>query len=263
LVSAYLPEEKGRPERQRTEQAIRLAMEGRWEEAAAVNRAILELFPNDVDSYNRLGKALTELGRYQEAREAYQKALELDPGNAIAKRNLARLASLRETAAPVETRRAVTPQMFIEETGKTGIAVLQRPSHEALAKLSAGDPVVLRPRENALVVESLEGDYLGEVEPKLGQRLIKLMEGGNRYAAAITSVSEGDGRIIIREIYQHPSQAGKLSFPPAGGEPVKPYIKESLVRYEEEEEEPYEEWEGEEEGSSPEYLRLVEEGEEE
>ena len=48
---------------QRTQHAIQLAMQGQWQEAAAVNRAIIAVFPNDVDAYNRLGKALTELGR--------------------------------------------------------------------------------------------------------------------------------------------------------------------------------------------------------
>jgi len=101
VATAYLPEERNRFKRQRTEQAIQLAMAGRWEEAVAVNRAILELFPTDVDTYNRLGKALTELGHYREAREAYQKGLEIDPSNMIAKKNLARLATLREAEAPV------------------------------------------------------------------------------------------------------------------------------------------------------------------
>ena len=45
-------------------EAIALAMQGRWEEAVAANRAILELFPEDVDAYNRLGSALMELGEY-------------------------------------------------------------------------------------------------------------------------------------------------------------------------------------------------------
>ena len=35
-------------------------------------------FPNEVDAYNRLGKALTELGRYADARDAYGRAVKLD-----------------------------------------------------------------------------------------------------------------------------------------------------------------------------------------
>lgn len=248
----YQAEEKARIKRQSAEQAIQLAMESRWEEAAESNRAILALFPSDVDAYNRLGKALSELGRYAEAREAYGQALELDPGNVIARKNLERLAGLGEARDKRrEVAQGVAPRLFIEEMGKTGLTVLQRVATDIVAKLTAGDRVELQPRGNILVVESPGGDYVGEVEPKLSLRLLKLMEGGNRYAAAIASVSNGHCRVIIKEVYQDPSQVGRPSFPPAVvDEGIRPYIKESLLRHsvgEEEAEalEEGEEWEGE------------------
>ena len=46
-----------------------------------------------------------------------------------------------------------------------------------------------------------------------GQRLAKLMEGGNKYTAAIVSSSEDMVTVIIREVYQDPGQLGRLSFP--------------------------------------------------
>jgi tetratricopeptide (TPR) repeat protein len=231
--------------RQRTQQAIHLAMQGQWQEAAAMNRAIITVFPNDMDAYNRLGKALTELGRYSEAREAYGKALELDPLNSIAEKNLARLATLGEGAAvQAGGGKKLSPQMFISEMGKTGITALARPASEAAARMTAGDEVFLRRQNNTLVVESSQGEYLGEVEPRLGMRLIKLIEGGNQYAAAIATLSQDDIRVIIKETFQHPSQAGKLSFPPAAGDAFRPYTKEGLVRRDVEgEEESFEEGE--------------------
>jgi len=223
--------------RQMTELAVRLAREGRWEAAVRVNRAIVEAFPTDVEAHNRLGKALLELGRYGEAREAYAKALELDPNNAIARRNLSRLALLEADASRGGAPRArkLPPEMFIEETGKTGITTLLRPHREVAAQFSAGDEVFLRPRDGSLVVEGPDGSYLGEVEPRLAQRLLRLMEGGNRYVAAISQVTDaGDVRVFIREVYQHPSQAGKVSFPPeTGPEPFRPYVRPTLVRQDE------------------------------
>jgi len=215
-----------------------LAMQGQWQEAAAVNRAIIAVFPNDVDAYNRLGKALTQLGRYTEAREAYGKALELDPLNSIAQKNLSRLATLGE-GAPVQAEggKKLSPQMFISEMGKTGTTVLTRPASQATARMTAGDEVFLRQQNNILVVESSQGEYLGEVEPKLGRRLMKMMEGGNQYAAAIANLNGEDVRVIIKETFQDPSQAGKLSFPPTAGETFRPYTKEGLVRRDVEEEE--------------------------
>ena len=91
-------EDSVRLKRNGAEQAIALALESKWEEAAALNRQILASFPNDVDSWNRLGKALIELGRFRDARDAYQKSIELDPVNKIAKRNLDRLSSVRQMA---------------------------------------------------------------------------------------------------------------------------------------------------------------------
>src|SRR2546423_15647555 len=86
--------------RNSSDQAIALALESKWEEAAALNRTILASFPNDVDSWNRLGKALIELGRFRDARDAYQNSIALDPVNTIAKRNLDRLASIPEDEQP-------------------------------------------------------------------------------------------------------------------------------------------------------------------
>ena len=231
--------------RQRAQQAIQLAMQGQRQQAAAVNRAIIAVFPNDVDAYNRLGKALTELGRYSEAREAYGKALELDPLNSIAQKNLARLATLGEGAVvQAEGGKKLSPQMFISEMGKTGITGLMRPAAQAVARMTAGDEVFLRCQNNTLVVENSQGEYLGEVEPKLGRRLIKLMEGGNQYAAAIATLSQDDVRVIVKETFQHPSQAGKVSFPPTVGDAFRPYTKEGLVRHDiEEDEESFEEGE--------------------
>src|SRR3954463_8580569 len=78
------------------EKAIALAMQNRWSEAADVNRKIIELYPNDADAYNRLGKALLEMGRYRESLTTYNRAVELDPNNLIAKKNVDRLKQLAD-----------------------------------------------------------------------------------------------------------------------------------------------------------------------
>ncbi|HWO73127.1 MAG TPA: tetratricopeptide repeat protein, partial [Dehalococcoidia bacterium] len=223
----------------------------------ALNRTIVQTFPNDVDAWNRLGKALMELGRYREAHEAYGKSLELDPVNSIAKRNLDRLAGLQDAEAPRrEAVAKVAQDLFIEEVGKTGVTVLRDTPREVLATLTAGDAVYLKPAEDEIRIESAQGEVLGSIEPKLGLRLLRLMEGGNQYAAAVKSVSDSEVEIIIKETYRDPSQT-RLSFPAAGGEGVRPYIKESLLRLGEEEEEELEEeleaedWETEPEAVEP------------
>ncbi len=232
----YQEAERVQTRRRQTDTAIQLAMENRWEEAVTVNRAILGLFPNDIDCYNRLGKALMELGRYNEAKKAYKKALELDLTNQIAKKNLERLNILAKTRLPQAETTQVAPALFIEEMGKTAVTNLQQVSKEALTKLNAGERLELRPKGKGLAMETPGGEFVGTVEPKLAHRLLKLLQGGNQYAAAITSLTRDECRIIIKETYQHPSQAGRPSFPTAvPTEGLRPYTKESLVRYGEEE----------------------------
>ncbi|MFQ5878768.1 MAG: tetratricopeptide repeat protein [Dehalococcoidia bacterium] len=235
----YQREDQTKSRRHRTELAIQLALQNRWQEALAVNQEILEAFPEDVDTCNRLGKALAELGRYAQAREAYAKALALDQTNTIARKNLERLGAMLERAAPatrLEVGRKVSPTLFISEVGKSGTTSLINTAPEVLTRATVGDEVFLRLCDGTLVVENARGEYLGQLEPKLGLRLLKLTEGGNQYAAAVTSLSGDEARILIKETYQHPNQAGKLSFPPTGGEGFRPYIKESLLKYEADEE---------------------------
>jgi len=234
----YQLSEKAKLRRQRTNEAIALAMQSQWDEAIAVNKSIIEIFPDDADAYNRLGKALTQLGRYAEARDAYSHALEIEPNNGIAKKNIDRLAHLREAEAEPRNGRQVSSHLFIEETGKADVADLYRLApRKVLVKIAAGDPVHLEAKGQSLTVESVDGEYIGEVEPRLGLRLIKLMQGGNRYTAAIVGVGEKGGKVMIKEIFQHPSQAGRPSFPARAADGFRPYVKDSMMKYEREDDE--------------------------
>ena len=122
---SYHETERTKLRRQSSKEAITLAMQGRWREAVTLNKELLESFPNDVDAYNRLGRAYMELGEYNLAREAYQKTIEIDPYNSIAQKNLSRLSHLKEAAVSLEDSfDTVEPQQFIEEVGKAGVVNL-------------------------------------------------------------------------------------------------------------------------------------------
>jgi hypothetical protein len=226
----FQAEDRTKAKRQQSDLAIQLALHGRWTEAAQLNRSIIESFPTDVDACNRLGKAMTELGRYSDARAAYMRTLEIDSVNSIARKNLERLAALGDAAPPRTASQKLSPQMFIEETGKTGVTTLIRLNEELSARMTAGDQVMVQPRNGSLVVQSIDGEYLGEVEPKLSQRLTRLMKGGNEYVAAIAALARHEVRVFIRETFQHGSQTGKLSFPAAVTEPFRPYTRGRLLR---------------------------------
>jgi hypothetical protein len=233
-LAGYQTEERTKRRKALVDHAIQLAMQNRWADAVQVNRSIIELFPNDADAYNRLGRALREQGKYKEARDAYARAVEIDPNNSIAQKNLASLANLDVEAAPSDGSEKVDARLFIAESGKSGPATLVAVRDRALvAKMAVGDQVYLAPEGRALYARNARGETLGQVEPKVAQRLIDLMNGGNKYAAALMSVEEGAPRIIIHEVFQHPSQVGKVSFPTRGdaAAAVRPYTKESLLKY--------------------------------
>ncbi len=236
-------EDKAKLRRKASQEAIALAMQSRWQEAVAVNQSIIELFPTDVDAYNRLGRAFMELGEFAKAKDAYNRALELDPNNAIAKKNLQRLSLLPNSRIEVkEKRREVAPDLFIGEISKAGVVSLQDLApREVLAKMAAGNQVYLKVRGKHLIVENEQGEYLGVVEPPHGFRLVRLIEGGNRYAAAIVNVDNDSAKVIIREVFQHPSQAGRPSFPVKAVEGFQPHVKDTLLRHEAVEEETLEE----------------------
>ena len=235
-------EEKARLRQRLSKEAIDLALQAKWEEAEATNRDIIEKFPSDGEAHNRLGRALTELGQFDAAREAYLKSLQLTPGNAIAEKNLARLTGLSESMATLNRSRHKTPasktqargvalDLFITEVGRAGVVDLHSVAPvKVLAKMGFGDQVHLKAEKQHLIVTGEDSEYLGEVEPRQGLRLIKLMQGGNRYDAAILSVHGDKVQVIIKEIYQHPSQMGHPSFPVKATEHLRTRLKESLLR---------------------------------
>ena len=233
-------ETKARSRRNRAKEAIALALESRWEEAVALNREIVAEFPRDVEALNRLGKALSELGHYKQAEEAFRQTLEISPANMIARKNIKRLAHLGDRDAQPKLSSKVAPQLFIEERGRTATVSLRNlPPGTAHLPMAPGDVVELRPDGNRMVVENVQGEYLGEIEPKLGLRLARLIKGDNRYAAAVTAVDENSLVIMIKETYQDPSQYGTVSFPakqPGAGGHSYPGSPPALMDLEEDEE---------------------------
>ncbi|APV43384.1 Tetratricopeptide repeat-containing protein [Dehalogenimonas formicexedens] len=214
---AYNDDEQAKLKKQHSQSAIDLALSGRWRDAIAANQAILELFPQDIEALNRLGRAHMELGEYAEAQASYKKAKEADPYNSIADRNLRRLEVLLVSGSKTNVEansQRVEPQVFLEETGKAGVINLSSLApREVLAHAVAGDKVNLLPAGASIRVETMAGEYVGSVEPRHALRLLKLMRGGNRYSGTVVSSTEDKLSVMIRETYQDPSQVGQISFP--------------------------------------------------
>ena len=197
-------------------EAVALAMRGEWERAAEVNRAILELFTDDVEAMNRLTKALIEMGSYEEAHSVVDRVCEIAPHNNIARKNRTRLDKMRGNSAATRHARgaAGAPQLFIGESGKSAsTTLLHTPRNLSPAAVSPGDRVELVIEHHAISVYNEDGQYLGQVDPRLGHRLSRLMEAGNTYAAAIIGAHDEGITVMIHETSRKRSLQNVASFP--------------------------------------------------
>jgi len=214
------------------DEAVGLAVDARWEEAVELNEFIIRSFGADEGAQNRLGKALTELGRLEDAKSAYDATLVINPMNPVARKNTAKLESLINAkdilkGGPVK----VDLNLFVEEMGKTTTTTLRAAADDVCSKLAPGDVAELRVDGDGIEVDTVRGVRVGSLEPKLARRLIKFIQGGNRYQAGITSCEGSTVKVIVRESYQDPKFQGKPSFPIVRRREVeyRPYTRERLI----------------------------------
>ena len=225
-------QEPSKPKSAYVDDAVQLAVDARWEEAVELNEFIIQSFGADEGSQNRLGKALTELGRLEEAKAAYDASLAINPMNPVARKNATKLESLMNAkdilkGGPVK----VDLNLFVEEMGKTTTTTLRSAASDVCSKVAPGDVAELRVDGDGIEVDTVRGVRVGSLEPKLARRLLKFIQGGNRYQAGITSCDGATVKVIVREVYQDPKFVGKPSFPIVRRREVefRPYTRERLV----------------------------------
>ncbi|MGH7868332.1 MAG: tetratricopeptide repeat protein, partial [Candidatus Dormibacteraceae bacterium] len=201
--------------------------------AVEVNTFILEHFEPEESVHNRLGKALAEVGRLEEATRAYQAALEINPLSPVARKNVQKLENLRQNNQSLGSGIGgrIDLNLFVEEMGKTTTTVLKSMDQDGCGKVVAGDVAELRIEGGGVEIDTLRGVRIGSLESKLARRLIKFMQGGNRYQAGVTACEGNQVKLIIREVYQDAKFAGKPSFPITRKRDVefRPYSRNSLA----------------------------------
>jgi len=249
------------------DQAVAAALDADWTRAAELNAKILESAPDDVEARTRLGRALIEQGKPEEAKVAFAEVLKAEPYNSIAIRGTQRVNQLIEhKAKAVTTNTKTQPRLFIEDMGKTGILRLINPAPaHILARYSAGSECQLREQEGLVAVHARDGELLGFLEPKVGRRLIDLIRTGNQYVAAIVSNDQANARVAIREVFQSAENASRISFPghhrPAETK-ERAYIKGNFFRFgRDEDEEGADEVEEVEDAEQPTGEEVLEEAE--
>lgn len=193
------------------QEAIDLALSGKWDKAIRVNEVILKDNQEDIDALNRLSRAYSEIGKIGKARKTAKKVLEIDPFNTIASKALQKWKGLKK--GELYKSGPSSAQSFLEEPGKTKILNLLHPgSPKLIAKLDAGDEVKLNTHSHKVSVCTKDGKYIGRLPDDLSARLRKLIKYGNEYKAYVKSVNKDEVKIFIRETKRVPKLADIPSF---------------------------------------------------
>ena len=224
--------ERVKPRALYVEEAIQAALESRWQDALAINRALVERHGGVEETFNRIGKALTELGEHQAALDAYSEALQINSENVIAQKNVRKLRLLLESREKIAgAKGAIDVDLFAEEPGKSALTVLNPPKSGVVIVVAPGEVVELHLQDGGLQAQTIAGVVLGDVDSKIARRLVPLISTGNRYTAVVARAEESQIEIIIREAFQSTENARKSSFPVSRQrrEEFRPYAKESLL----------------------------------
>lgn len=191
-----------------------------WKKAAQLNEKILALSKSDVEAINRLARAQVCLGRRLQAEKLYKKALEIDPFNIIAKKNLEKIVKSDRSSAPSagstlngHNQNLNLGSLFLFEPGKTKLVnLLNLAPPSILATLNCGDEVKIYPKNHAVTICDLHNVYLGALPDDLAHRLITLIAGGNKFDAYVKNATPKILSIFIREIFRSPRFASQPSF---------------------------------------------------
>lgn len=191
------------------DQAIKSALENNWNDAYKINSQLLEENPDDIDTLNRLAFSLIKLSKFKQAKEAYQKVIQLDKTNPIATKNLKKLETMSKQKGSKKSLTADTTnistsmpldELFIEEAGKTKTVELKNVADKkSLSLLQPGDLVCLAVKRSKIFIQSYDKKYIGMLPDSIGMRLITFIKGGNEYQACIKALTEKTVIVFIKE----------------------------------------------------------------
>lgn len=193
--------------------AISAALRQDWTHAIKINTHLFKQDSANVGILNRLGFAYLKSGETSKAKKLFQKALTLDPYNSIALKNSKLLTSEKNKKTPRNHGPNISPMLFLEEPGKTKIAVcINMAPVRILSDISPGQEVVLKARNHCVEVRNRNLQYLAALPDDLSFKLIKLLKAGNTYQTLVKSVGKNTLSVIIRELSRGKRFAKQPSF---------------------------------------------------
>jgi len=193
------------------QEAIKAALNKNWNEAIALNEKILETLPNDIPTLNRIGICFSMIGENKTATARFEKVLEIDSHNPIAKNNLYRLKTNKETGLANPYLQTVS---FIEEPGKSKVVPLvSQGEPKVFSKLNIGEPVELAASKHKVKVCSGHDEFVGYLPDNISHRLLELLNAGYKYKTIMKSINPKNPQVFIQEIFASKKLKGIPSFP--------------------------------------------------
>lgn len=184
-------------------QAIQTALLGNWNQAISLNESLIQEDPDNIDTLNRLAYAYAAAGKTKEAKNIYQKVLQLDYKNPIALKNMKRLTGGfgKKTENKNAPAAPLVNTLFLEEPGKTKIIELVNVAEQKqLALLTPGEPVNIRVKRSKVFILDNSEQYIGVLPDNIGKRLLIFLKGGNTYEGYIKSAQNNHVSIFIKEV---------------------------------------------------------------
>lgn len=178
------------------DKAIKSALSGDWEAAVEYNLEILAESPLNITALNRLGRAYTELGQKEAAKDAYEQVLKIDKYDTIASKNLKLLPHQKNNMSSVE----LADEDFIELPGITkSTGLIKVASRDILLSLVCKQKLTLTPRTRLIAVCTDDKTCIGCLPDDLSLKLQGLIKSGYTYTACLKGASDNTATIFIRE----------------------------------------------------------------
>lgn len=194
-----------------TQEAIKAAVNKNWNEAVDLNTKILEDFPNDISTLNRLGISYSMIGKNKKAEENFNKVIEIDPHNQIAKNNLLRLKNNKKAGLLNPFAQTVS---FIEEPGKSKvIPLVNQAEPKIFSSLNIGEPVELGHCKHKVKISDQKDVFIGYLPDNISHRLLQLMKAGYKFKAVMKSVNPKLPQVFVSETHASKRLKGIPSFP--------------------------------------------------
>lgn len=194
-----------------TQEAIKAAVSKNWKEAVNLNEKILETYPEDISTLNRLGISYSMIGKNKKAQENFNKVIAIDSHNQIAKNNLLRLKANKTTGLLNPFTQTVS---FIEEPGKSKVVPLvSQAEPKIFSSLNIGEPVELGHCKHKVKVSYATNIFIGYLPDNISHRLLQLIRAGYKYKTVMKSVNPKAPQVFIQETHASKRLKGVPSFP--------------------------------------------------